>query len=104
DERRGGARRQGPRGRGAGGLQHRHRPFLPGAPRGARPEVAALRAGFQKMLKDAKFRSEVERLGGEVKPLDGAQLAKLVAETLAAPDDVADLARKVSSVQGKKKK
>ena len=67
-------------------------------------KVAALRAAFDKMMKDQKFASEVARFGGELLPLDGEGVEKLVAEALATPDDVAELAKKITALPGGKKK
>ena len=50
------------------------------APPGVAGErVAALRAGFDAMLKDAAFLAEIERTKAEFDPMPGAELQELVA-------------------------
>ena len=50
------------------------------APPGVAPErVAALRAGFDAMLKDAAFLAEIERTRAELDPMPGAELQKVIA-------------------------
>lgn len=63
------------------------RPLL--APPGMPPErVAALRRAFDKTMQDADFRAEAKRLGLDIKPIDGEDLQKVVAEVAGAPADV----------------
>mgnify|MGYP003344334535 CR=1 FL=1 len=52
--------------------------------------VAALRAGFMAMSKDADYLKEAERLNVDLGPLEGGALQALVEETFShAPDAVA---------------
>ncbi|MDH3242774.1 MAG: tripartite tricarboxylate transporter substrate-binding protein [Alphaproteobacteria bacterium] len=66
--------------------------------------VKALRKAFMGMLNDAKFKADMIKLGGEISPLDGTDLQKIVIKALAAPDDVAALALKYTTVKRKKRK
>lgn len=66
--------------------------------------VKALRKAFMEMMKDAKFKAAMIKLGGDISPLDGAALQKVVIEALAAPDDVAALALKYTTVKRSRKK
>ena len=66
--------------------------------------VKALRTAFMEMMKDAKFKADMIKLGGEMGPLHGEELQKVVIEALATPADVAALALKYTTVARKKKK
>lgn len=50
--------------------------------------VALLRSAFERMLKDADFLAEIQRLKQEFNPLTGAQMQKLVADTAKTPPEV----------------
>lgn len=56
-------------------------------------EVKTLRAAFTATMKDPKFLADVKKANGDLAPLDGAQLQKVVNEAVATPDDVAAYAR-----------
>lgn len=60
----------------------------------AQERVAALRAGFQAMLKDAQFLAEIERTKAEFDPMAGEQLQKLVATFEGLPPALIERARK----------
>jgi tripartite-type tricarboxylate transporter receptor subunit TctC len=54
--------------------------------------VAALRAGFDAMVKDPDFVADVQKLNVELDPLPGAAVAQLVEKTLAVPAAVRERA------------
>jgi tripartite-type tricarboxylate transporter receptor subunit TctC len=54
--------------------------------------VAALRAGFEAMVKDADFIADVRKLDVELDPLPGAAVAQLVEKTLNVPAAVRERA------------
>jgi tripartite-type tricarboxylate transporter receptor subunit TctC len=63
------------------------------APPGIAAErVAALREGFDVMVKDAAFVADIKKLDVELDPLPGAAVAQLVARTLAVPPAVRERA------------
>jgi tripartite-type tricarboxylate transporter receptor subunit TctC len=63
------------------------------APPGIAAErVAALRAGFDAMVKDADFVADVRKLDVELDPLPGASVAQLVEKTLSVPAAVRERA------------
>lgn len=66
--------------------------------------VKALRKAFMEMMKDEKFKADMIRLGGDMSPLDGEALQKIVIESLKAPADVAALALRYTTVKRKKRK
>jgi tripartite-type tricarboxylate transporter receptor subunit TctC len=65
---------------------------LIGPPGIAAERVAALRAGFDAMVKDPDFVADVQKLNVELDPLPGAAVAQLVARTLAIPAAVRERA------------
>ncbi|HEY4405433.1 MAG TPA: hypothetical protein VGN55_12380 [Xanthobacteraceae bacterium] len=68
------------------------RPFAvaPGVPE---QRVAALRAAFDAVMKDADFRAEAAALQFDVAPVDGASLQKIVEEVVSTPKDLAARAK-----------
>jgi tripartite-type tricarboxylate transporter receptor subunit TctC len=54
--------------------------------------VAALREGFDAMVKDDEFVADAQKLNVELEPLPGAAVARLVAAALAVPADVKERA------------
>ena len=71
------------------------RPIM--APPGVPAErVAALRAAFDAMVKDAAFLQEASTLGFEVMPQSGEQIAAQVAAAMATPKDIVDEAQRAS--------
>ena len=63
------------------------------APPGLAAErVAALRAGFDAMVKDADFIADVRKLDVELDPLPGAAVAQLIEKTLSVPAAVRERA------------
>ena len=50
--------------------------------------VAALRRAFDETLKDPEFIREAAVEGAEISPMTGAELARLVDDLIAAPDDI----------------
>ena len=56
--------------------------------------LAALRAAFDKLVVDADFLREAERVKAEVDPTPGAELQKFVNTILTAPKDIVDRANK----------
>jgi tripartite-type tricarboxylate transporter receptor subunit TctC len=65
---------------------------LLGPPGIAAERVAALRAGFDAMVKDPEFVADVGKINVELDPLPGAAVAQLVARTLAVPTAVRERA------------
>jgi len=64
------------------------------APPGIPAERAqALRTAFQAMAKDPDFVAEIQRLSGELEPMPGEQLERLVAQTLSTPAAVRERAK-----------
>jgi tripartite-type tricarboxylate transporter receptor subunit TctC len=55
--------------------------------------VEALRAAFQAMVRDADFIADLQRINVELDPLPGAELAELIARTLAVPAAVRERAK-----------
>ncbi|HEX5279240.1 MAG TPA: hypothetical protein VFW28_04095 [Micropepsaceae bacterium] len=67
------------------------RPFA--APAGLPPErLQALRAAFDATMKDPQFLAEAKRLNLEVRPVNGADVQKLIKDLYATPPDVVKLA------------
>jgi tripartite-type tricarboxylate transporter receptor subunit TctC len=64
----------------------------PGIPAAA---AAALRQGFAQVLQDSDFIGDARRRNMEVEPLAPEQLARLVTEAMAAPDDVMEATRQM---------
>jgi tripartite-type tricarboxylate transporter receptor subunit TctC len=65
---------------------------LIGPPAIAAERVAALRAGFDAMVKDPEFVADVRKIDVELDPLPGAAVAQLVAKTLDVPKSVRERA------------
>jgi tripartite-type tricarboxylate transporter receptor subunit TctC len=65
---------------------------LIGPPAIAAERVAALRAGFDAMVKDPEFIADVRKIDVELDPLPGAAVAQLVAKTLDVPKSVRERA------------
>jgi tripartite-type tricarboxylate transporter receptor subunit TctC len=59
--------------------------------------VAALRAAFAAVLKDAAFLKEATAQGFEVTPQSGEEIAARVAAAMATPRDIVDLAQRAST-------
>jgi tripartite-type tricarboxylate transporter receptor subunit TctC len=68
------------------------RPFAvaPGVPE---QRVAALRAAFDAVMRDADFRAEAAALQFDVAPVDGASLQKIVEEVVSTPKELAARAK-----------
>ena len=60
--------------------------------------VAALRAGFMAMSKDAEFLREAEHLSVDLGPLDGAALQGLVEEAFSHGPDAVQRAKDASGL------
>jgi tripartite-type tricarboxylate transporter receptor subunit TctC len=56
-------------------------------------KVKLLRSAFTATMKDPKFLADVHKSNGDLAPLDGAELQKVVDDAVATPDDVAAFAR-----------
>jgi tripartite-type tricarboxylate transporter receptor subunit TctC len=67
----------------------------PGVPE---QRIAALRMAFEAMVKDPDFLAEIKKRRADFNPLNGASLAKLIADAVAAPDDIAALAKAAQTV------
>jgi tripartite-type tricarboxylate transporter receptor subunit TctC len=65
---------------------------LLGPPGIAAERVAALRAGFDAMVKDPDFVADIQKINVELDPLPGAAVAQLVARTLDVPAAVRERA------------
>jgi tripartite-type tricarboxylate transporter receptor subunit TctC len=79
------------------------RPYL--APPGVSNErVAQLRKAFDATMKDADFVAEAKKRKIDLEPISGAEVAKIVSETVDAPTDVIAAARKVMPKKKKKTK
>jgi hypothetical protein len=52
-------------------------------------------------MKDPKFVADVHKSNGDLAPLDGAALQKVVGEAMALPDDVAAYAREALAAGAK---
>jgi tripartite-type tricarboxylate transporter receptor subunit TctC len=65
---------------------------LIGPPGIAAERVAALRAGFDAMVRDAEFVADIQKINVELEPLPGAAVAQLVAQTLNVPAAVRERA------------
>jgi len=59
--------------------------------------VDQLRQGFQKMLQDAKFRADAEKLGLSLDPLVGEQLLEVFKDFLGAPPEAREQFKKLLS-------
>ena len=78
-----------------------HRPiFAP--PKIPLHRLEALRAAFDKSVRDPEFIAEAERLGLEIRPLDGQSVAKLVDEVMSTPQPVVDRLRRALAAIGVK--
>jgi tripartite-type tricarboxylate transporter receptor subunit TctC len=74
-------------------LEFAELPFFMALPFAAPPDIpadraAALRSAFMAMCADAEFRSEAERLGFDVSPIDAAAVTSLLARSAATPKAV----------------
>ena len=69
-------------------------PFIlpPGVPA---DRVATLRKAFMDTMKDEKFIEDSRRIGVDVNPLDGAEIAKIMNEIDAAPVDAIESLKKI---------
>jgi tripartite-type tricarboxylate transporter receptor subunit TctC len=65
---------------------------LLGPPGIAAERVAALRAGYDAMVKDSDFVADIQKINVELDPLPGAAVAQLVARTLDVPAAVRERA------------
>jgi tripartite-type tricarboxylate transporter receptor subunit TctC len=65
---------------------------LIGPPGIAGERVAALRAGFDAMVRDAEFVADIQKINVELEPLPGAAVARLVEQTLTVPAAVRERA------------
>lgn len=66
------------------------------APPGVDPDtVEALRRGFDAMAKDPAFIADIQKVGVDLQPATGEQVAQSVAKALDVPDDVLARARKL---------
>jgi hypothetical protein len=77
------------------GNQQLGRPLMtaPGVP----PDrLAVLRRAFDATMRDAAFLKEAETMGFEVQPKSGAEIAALVAATMATPQDIIKKAERAS--------
>jgi tripartite-type tricarboxylate transporter receptor subunit TctC len=64
------------------------------APPGLDPDVTvALRKGFDDMVKDPDFVADIQKIGVDLQPATGAQVADSVAKTLDVPDAILGRAR-----------
>ena len=59
------------------------------------PAAAALRAGFDKLVKDPAFLADAEKAQIDIVPMTGAETAKAFAAFAATPKPVIDRARVV---------
>ena len=57
--------------------------------------VATLRKAFMDTMKDEKFIEDSRRIGVDVNPLDGAEIAKIMNEIDAAPVDAIESLKKI---------
>lgn len=64
-------------------------------------EVELLRAAFMATMKDPKFLAAVHKANGDLAPLDGAELQKVIGDAMALPEDVAVAAREALASQAK---
>lgn len=72
----------------------------------APPELPAertkeLRAGFQAMIKSAKFLEEAEKTQTDLEPMTGEELQKLLAEGASFPPHVLERAREITALDAK---
>jgi len=65
-----------------------------------RNRVEALRAAFDRTVKDAGFLEEAKKRNLDVNPLGGAELQKIMSETLKISPELADKARKAIMGEG----
>ena len=72
------------------------RPFL-APPNVPADRVAALRAGFDAMVKDAKFLKEAKKTKLEIEPVSGDEIEKLIAEVYATPKDIVQAAAEATN-------
>jgi tripartite-type tricarboxylate transporter receptor subunit TctC len=77
------------------------RPYLapPGVPA---DRIAALRAAFDKVMKDPEFLAEAKKLDLDISPLAGDKVAEIVRDTIDAPADVLTKARAAMQAGDKK--
>jgi hypothetical protein len=68
--------------------------MVPGQSNTAR--VAALRSGFDAMVRDGSFLAEAEKSGLTVTPMSGAEVDRRIAEFYATPPDVLARARTIA--------
>jgi tripartite-type tricarboxylate transporter receptor subunit TctC len=64
-------------------------------------QVKLLRSAFTATMKDPKFLADVHKANGDLAPLDGAELQKVVDDAIALPDDVAAFARQALAAGAK---
>ena len=76
----------------AGGAVGRTLIAAPGVPM---DRVKALRAAFQKTMKDPKFLADAKKANANIDPLDGAALDKITAEVLATEKRLVNQARNI---------
>ena len=68
------------RGRALHGVECRHRPLVHPAAGAPADRVAALRAAFDRMVKDAAFVDEITKAGFQLSPASGAEVQEAVAQ------------------------
>jgi tripartite-type tricarboxylate transporter receptor subunit TctC len=64
-------------------------------------QVELLRSAFMETMKDPKFLADVRKSNGDLAPLDGAELQKVVDDAVATPDNVAAFARQALATAAK---
>lgn len=62
--------------------------------------VAALRAAFDKTMKDAEFLAEAKKLGLEIDPVSGVELQKVAERIVSASPAVVERLRKITQPEG----
>ena len=67
------------------------RPFVM-PPHTPQDRLAAIRAAFDKTMKDPDFLKDAEKMQSNVAPIDGEQVAELVRKIVSTPADVVDTA------------
>jgi hypothetical protein len=66
--------------------------------------VAFLREVIMKTMKDKDFLDEATKMGHDIDPISGDEVAKIVNDTIHAPADVIAVARTMIPKKKKKKK
>jgi tripartite-type tricarboxylate transporter receptor subunit TctC len=64
-------------------------------------QVKLLRSAFTTTMKDPKFLADVHKSNGDLAPLDGAELQKVIGDAMALPEDVAAYARQALATAAK---